>query len=146
MILYLDTSCLAKMYLPEIGAEIVRTAVERADLVTTSMLAYTEMRSALGRRRRERLFSEIQYRHILRQFARDWKKISRIPITERLIETAGDLADDHGLRSIDAIHLASAITLRKAMPGTTTAFFSADARLNTAAAHEGFEDTFPAMA
>jgi predicted nucleic acid-binding protein len=51
-----------------------------------------------------------------------------------LVRTAGELAERHGLRAADAIHLASAIRTREA----GTVFVSFDHRLREAAAAEGF--------
>jgi len=51
--LYLDTSSLVKLYIAEPGSELVRELVNQAVVVTTSVIAYTETRAALARRRRE---------------------------------------------------------------------------------------------
>ena len=53
MILYLDTSSLVKLYVEEPGSPAVHADVEGSELVTTSIVAYTEARAALARRRRE---------------------------------------------------------------------------------------------
>lgn len=55
-------------------------------------------------------------------------QLDLIPITSDLIESAADLGSDL-LRSLDAIHLASALSLGSAL----TAFVAYDARLATAA-------------
>jgi predicted nucleic acid-binding protein len=36
-----------------------------------------------------------------------WNEITRIDVTEALVQRAGDLCDRHGLRAYDAVHLAS---------------------------------------
>lgn len=54
MILYLDTSSLVKVYIAEAGSDEVQALVASAAVVTTSRIAYPEMRAALARRRRER--------------------------------------------------------------------------------------------
>jgi antitoxin (DNA-binding transcriptional repressor) of toxin-antitoxin stability system len=48
--LYLDTSALVKLYVDEEGALAVRHAVDQAELVATSAIAYAEARAAFARR------------------------------------------------------------------------------------------------
>jgi uncharacterized protein len=50
LILYLDTSALVKLYVDEVGSNIVRQAVADSNHLTTSLLSYTETRSAFSRR------------------------------------------------------------------------------------------------
>jgi predicted nucleic acid-binding protein len=47
MILYLDTSALVKLYVKEPGSKAVRVLLERAHVVSTSRVAYVEMRADL---------------------------------------------------------------------------------------------------
>lgn len=55
-------------------------------------------------------------------------QLDLVPMTSDLIESAGDVGSDL-LRSLDAVHLASALSLGSAL----TAFVAYDARLTTAA-------------
>ena len=48
--LYLDTSALVKLYVEEEGRETVFEAVEGADRVATSTVAYAEARAAFARK------------------------------------------------------------------------------------------------
>ena len=48
--LYLDTSALVKLYVEEEGRETVFEAVEGADRVATSTVAYAESRAAFDRK------------------------------------------------------------------------------------------------
>jgi predicted nucleic acid-binding protein len=63
----------------------------------------------------------------------DW---SRVPVDERVLLRAAELIGRHPLRSLDAIHLASALVIRDEAP-TPVRFCSADIRLNAAAEAEG---------
>jgi len=49
-------------------------------------------------------------------FDRDWRRYVRIPVTSRLVRLAGELAERHALKGYDAVHLASAVTLREKVP------------------------------
>jgi len=113
MIVYLDTSSLVKLYVLEEDSHTIEKMVESSDVVATSLIAYAEARSAFARRFREDVFSIDEYRQILARFDQDWENCLRIGVTSDLVRRAGDLAEKHGLRGFDAIHLSSAIMFRE---------------------------------
>jgi uncharacterized protein with PIN domain len=49
MIVYLDTSALAKLYVEEPGMETVKARLAPADVVATSVIVYPELRAAFNR-------------------------------------------------------------------------------------------------
>lgn len=49
---YLDSSALVKLYLAEPGREEVEKLLESTEAVTTSVIAYTEIRATFARRLR----------------------------------------------------------------------------------------------
>ncbi len=53
MILYLDTSALFKFYVDEAGSDAVHAAVDAAESVAVSRIAWAEAMSAPARRGRE---------------------------------------------------------------------------------------------
>jgi len=113
MIVYLDTSSLVKLYVLEEDSHAIEKLVESSDVVATSLIAYAEARSAFARRLREDVFSVEEYRLILSRFDQDWDNCLKIGITGELVRRAGDLAEKHGIRGFDAIHLSSAISFRE---------------------------------
>ena len=143
MILYLDSSSIVSLYLDETGrAAIVERAIQEADLVSSSSIAYAEVRAAFARasrepKRRPRL-DEAGHRQALRDLHRDWRSYARISPSNRLIRLAGDLAESHALKGYDAVHLASALAIRDRVPDTIS-FSSWDGNLAQAAAAEGFQ-------
>lgn len=134
MILYCDASGLIKTYLTEAHTESVRGWMAEADVVATHAVAYVEARSALARRRREGQLSAAQHDQIMMLLDVDWPAFALVSMDERL---AGELAARHGLRALDAVHVAAALTLRDAAPAVTVAFCSFDQRQQTAARAEG---------
>ncbi len=72
MILYLDASALAKLYVDEDGSPQVRENVREADVVATSEITYVEVRTALARRHRESTLKRGDHRRALRQLHSDW--------------------------------------------------------------------------
>jgi uncharacterized protein len=138
LILYLDTSALVELYADEAGSNIVRQAVADANLITTSLLSYTETRSALGRKTRSGEMRAADLKKCRREFERDWVRLQRLPIDEVLVRKAGDLCEEHALRAFDALHLAAADSLQAVLRATVT-FASFDDALNEAAQARGLK-------
>ena len=142
MILYLDTSALVKLIIREDGTAEAVAWFQRADLVASSVITYAESCSALGQNDRTRGSAPSQLGEWLIALDGHWRKVMRVPVAEW---PAGKLALTHRLRGMDAVQLASAITLRERLrPGATgtpaadVSFAAFDRRLLEAAEREGF--------
>ncbi|CAB1056274.1 Predicted nucleic acid-binding protein, contains PIN domain [Olavius sp. associated proteobacterium Delta 1] len=135
MILYLDTSSLVKLYVEEAASAAVEGLVGLAEVTGTSLIAYAEARAAFARRFRENAFSTKDYNRLRSRFESDWENFLSIHVTREIVRMAGDLAEKHGLRGFDAIHLASAVTLRENLASPVT-FSCYDARLQNASQRE----------
>ena len=135
MILYLDTSSLVKLYVEETASADVQGLVGSAEVTGTSLLAYAEARAAFARRFRENAFSSKDYNRLRSRFESDWKNFLSIHVTREIVQMAGDLAEKHGLRGFDAVHLASAVTLREKLASPVT-FSCYDIRLQNASQRE----------
>lgn len=133
MILYLDTSSLAKVYITEAGSDDVRALVERAAVVTTSRIAYPELRAALARRRRDRTLKPKDFTMAKRAFETDWPRYVVVDVTTAICHDAGDLAERYRLRGFDSIHLASFAEVVRGLGAASARFSSFDDRLNRAA-------------
>jgi len=112
MVVYLDTSSLVKLYVEEEDSPRIADLVKSSKVTATSLIAYTEARAAFARRFRENAFTPDEYRHLISVFDKDWENYLIVRVTKELVRLAGNLAEKHGLRAFDAIHLSSAITLR----------------------------------
>jgi predicted nucleic acid-binding protein len=133
LILYLDTSSLAKLYIAEAHSGSVRGWVEEAEIVATCRVAYPELISALTRRFRAGDLAKQDHAVLVKTFAKEWQRFAIIDFDE--IE-AGRLAAAYGLRGFDAVHLSAAKLLLSAASTPSVAFSSFDDRLNSAAAAE----------
>ena len=136
MMLYLDTSALVKLYVDEPLSQEVSAAVDEAEAVATSLLAYAEARAAFTRARREARFSPHAYRHIVDAFEEDWPRYITVEVTDRIVKNAGNLAASRALRGYDALHLASALSLRE-RASLLVMFLAFDRELSVAAKREG---------
>jgi predicted nucleic acid-binding protein len=130
---YLDTSSLVKLYVSEPDAGAVQQLVDQADVVVTSVLAYAESRATFARRRRERLMTAAELAMAVRQLDADWPRFVVITLGDELARGAGRLADEHGIRGCDAVHLASFADLLASCDDTDVRFSCADDRLVKAA-------------
>ena len=133
MTLYLDTSSLVKLYVSEAGSEDVRRLAGDANVVATSVVAYTETRAALARLRREGALTASQLTSAKRAFEKQWSTYLSLEASPSLCRTAGEFAEKYGLRGFDSIHLASFGAVAGRAGVADTRFSSFDARLNVAA-------------
>jgi predicted nucleic acid-binding protein len=135
MILYLDTSSLVKLYVKEADSPHVVNLLKASEITATSLIAYTESRAAFARRFREKAFSPREYKRLVSFFNEDWGNYFVVNVTKNLVLTAGALAEKHGLRGFDAIHLSSAVRLHQDLSSPVT-FSCADQKLQKASALE----------
>lgn len=141
MILYLDTSSLVKLYVAEAGSSEVRALVDRADVISTSVVAFPETRSAFARLTREGTLTPEDLASARGAFLLDWESILKVRALKRVYEQAGDLTEKHGLRGFDALHLASFLEILDQAEGEQVEFSAFDSRLNAAVAAERAERT-----
>ncbi|HEX9591818.1 MAG TPA: type II toxin-antitoxin system VapC family toxin [bacterium] len=112
---YLDTSALAKWYLPEEDSEAVEAFLrETPRRVCISDLTRLEMRSLLGRRQREGAITADERTAIFATFAEDVARgsLHLLPADAAAFDRAIRLIDqlvDVPLRTLDAWHLALAM-------------------------------------
>ncbi len=132
---YLDTSALIKRFVREPGSDVVAELLTRGEPVATAKIAFAEVYSGLTRRFRDGDLSRRAYALVCRQFERDWPGYLRVDLHDEILISARDLIRRYPLRAFDAIHLASALSLRKAL-GEDVAFAAADGRLLRAASAE----------
>jgi len=91
----------------------MKDVARNAAAISTAKIAYAEARSAFARKQKEGGFSLNVLRKIVEELNRDWESYFVIEITDGLIRFAGDIAQRYLLRGFDAIHLASAVHLKK---------------------------------
>lgn len=114
LILYLDTSALVKLYVEEEGTEEVQRAVDEAESIATSAVAYPEARSAFARLERDGDLSPEQHSAAVAAVDREWPSYEVVDVTRNIAGVAGALAARHLLRGFDAVHLASAAVVSAA--------------------------------
>lgn len=138
MILYLDTSALAKLFFVEPGAESLGRAVAQAAAVATHLIAYAEMRATFARAVRMGRVDAVALRVLMVEFERHWASLDVLGVTDPLVRRAGDLAERHGLRGYDSVHLAAVLALKELVgSGAEVRFGVFDTNLREAALVHG---------
>jgi len=133
--IYLDTSALVKRFVAEAGSDRVGRLIAEEASVATAKIAYPEIYSGLTRKRREEDLSRSDYKLACRQFEMDWEAYIRVDLHDEILNISRDLIQRYPLRGFDAVHLASAVYLGKAL-GERISFVAADKRLLEAAHQE----------
>ncbi len=133
--IYLDTSALIKRFLVEPGSPLVYSLLTTEPGVATAKIAYAETYGVLTRKQRAGHLSRVQYALAARRFEEEWQVLTRIDLHDDILVLARELIQRHPLRAFDAIHLASAISLKGALEEDIT-FAAADAQLLRAAKAE----------
>lgn len=113
--IFLDTSTVAKLYVPEAESDAVRVLLEATDAACISELARVELHGVFHRRRREGRWSHPDFLAAVRQFSRDqatgfWTCLPLDPaIMAAAAETYTTLAPNVFLRASDCLHLMTAL-------------------------------------
>ena len=139
MKILIDASAIVKTVLDERGSDEALRIWLGADAAYASRLAYPEARSALARAGRGGRIDPREVNGLTANLDRTWRQVVVVELTERVARMAGDIAERHGLRAGDAVHLASALVLEDREVTLATW----DRRLATAASAAGVPVTPP---
>lgn len=131
---YIDTSAFLRLFLEEPDSEQVSKAVEDPAEIYALRLVLTEARVTLERLRREGRLSEEAFTRTMDAVEFYWEtQIQVVDLTEDAYLSAEWMASTQpGLRTLDALHLGAARTLRKELRKdlrtAAVAFISCDNR------------------
>ncbi len=109
MIIYADTSALAKLILLEEGTAEMRQLSGNSERTTSVAIAYVELHSALAaavRAGRVPPDSRESTALVLEQI---WSEVYEVAVDDPLLRQAARIAGEMRLRAYDAIHLAALI-------------------------------------
>jgi uncharacterized protein len=134
---YFDSSAIVKLYADEVHHEVVRdlTAIP----ICTSLARVEVTAAFFGKTRTGGI--TVSVAEVLRDvFLADWHEGRFVHITpDETIETeATDVASRYMMRGFDAVHLATALVARRAVPEMVL-FVCFDTRLSQAAVGDQFE-------
>jgi predicted nucleic acid-binding protein len=133
---YFDTSALVKRYVDEAGHREVIRLLRQHECVTSAVVS-VELRSALRRRVSEGLLDARHASEILTRVAGDRAFWLLVGVTRDVLTAADTLVSAQPLRTLDAIHIASAQLFAARITARALVFVSADVRQTSAAAALG---------
>ncbi len=141
---YMDTSVLLKRYLQESGAAEARQLLRRYRVVS-SAITPVEAISALWRRRVASDVADVDWQAVLSRLTADRAHWEFVDLTTDVLDRAEQVIQRTGVRTLDAVHLASALTIQAANGRRRPArFITSDARQRDAAAGLGLQVTWVA--
>jgi predicted nucleic acid-binding protein len=110
---YIDTSALAKWYLPEAGSDTLAHWMQQQEDTCISSLTRTEFRCLLARRQRMQLLTGVQVQELYAIFQQDCQagNLLHFPVTDQHIINAELMIESLptvALRTLDALHLSIA--------------------------------------
>ena len=132
MIAYIDSSLFLKLLFDEPGTSQAQMLWDSHPILISSRLLRIEARATLARRKLDGRITQQKAKVVTKTFDDLWARLTVVEISEQVAESACEIAESTGLRSLDAIHLASAVAVNAEM------FGSSDVKLCRAASEFGF--------
>ena len=120
-----------KRYKSEIGSGVVEDLLDgitHSDALVTSHLTVLEVNAVAARLLKGRVITRREYQAMLGRFTRDLSDydVSVIPVHSALVAEAIDIVSEHFLRTADALHFASVMTVSRTLGGLEFYAVSAD--------------------
>lgn len=139
---YLDPSAWIKRHFQERGSESVNALFASGIRAACCEAGLLEMIATVARKGHSESLSDQIQNTVIRQIRSDFELFIRVPVDVPRIELAIGLARRHRLRTVDALHLASALSLKS---DHTVLLVSSDAELLAAANAEGLATLDPSQ-
>lgn len=132
---YIDTSAMVKRYVREPGRPALQKLLARHRLVSSVILP-VELYSAFIRRTREGTLATVALPRLFTRVAADRLRWTLVGTSAEVMSEAQSLVEKHPLRTLDALHVASARVFQQQLRAPVL-FISADKRQLAAAGREG---------
>jgi uncharacterized protein len=132
---YFDSSAVVKLYVQERGRAALLRLLRQHEVVASAILP-VEIRGALRRRAAENVIESRRLPAALHQLDSDCAQWNLLAVSTEILERAEQIVASHAVRTLDAIHIASAQEFAGRLQ-TRMPFISADHRQREAAAAAG---------
>ncbi len=137
MTLYAESSSVLRWLLDEAGGDEVHHLLSGATKVVCSRLTLVETRRVIRRAVAENLLDEVGSAAVLEALARAGGRWGVLEMSREVAERAEASFPVEPVRTLDALHLASALLLRQALPDLR--LLSSDDRVRVNGRRLGFE-------
>jgi len=132
VIAYIDSSLFLKLLFDEPGTSQAQILWDSDPVLISSRLLRIEARATLARGKLDGRITQQKAKVVTKTFDDLWARLTVVEISEQVAESACEIAESTRLRSLDAIHLASAMAV------SADLFGSSDVQLCNAASELGF--------
>ena len=116
MALYLETSAALGWLFGEPSTGEIARAIDAADVVATSALTFVEIERAIHRAVSRRVVNETDAHKLRGLLARERSQWITMALTDQVLARAGRAFPVEPVRTLDAIHLATALAFVEALP------------------------------
>ena len=137
MTLYAESSAVLRWLFEEPGGDEVHRLLRGAKKIVCSRLTLVETRRVIRRAVAQKLLNEVRSTAVLEAFARAGASWAILELSREVAERAEGSFPVEPVRTLDALHLASALLLRHALPDVR--ILSTDDRVRENGAGLGFE-------
>ena len=137
MTLYAESSSVLRWLFEEARGDEVHRLLRDATKVVCSRLTLVETRRVIRRAVAENVLDEVESTAVLEAFARAAARWSVLEVSREVAERAEAAFPVEPVRTLDALHLASALLLRQAL--TDLQLLSSDDRVRANGRRLGFE-------
>jgi uncharacterized protein len=138
---YFDPSAWVKRHFQEVGIDVVNRLLRTAEAAACCRLGFVEMIATIAGKGHGESLDPHVVQSILENVRDDFTRFRIISVDDLRIKEAEELAVRYRMRTLDAIHLACALSLGSS---GETVMVSSDLELLTAAASEGLRTSNPA--
>ena len=111
MTTYADGSAVVRRIAAQPGSDVAGAVWDGAEVVVSSAIAFPEARAALAQANRDGELDGHELHEAACALERVFAEATVIPVSVELAIAAGALAEQHGLDTADAVHLAAALSL-----------------------------------
>jgi predicted nucleic acid-binding protein len=132
VITYIDSSLFLKLLFDEQGTLQAQMLWDSDPVLISSRLLRIEARATLAHGKLDGRLTSQKSKIVAQLFDDLWARLTVVEISEQVAESACEIAESTRLRSLDAIHLASAVAV------SADLFGSSDVQLCNAASDLGF--------
>jgi len=137
---YLDTSTYLKLFMKERGSRAARNLVRKSRIISSAILTI-ECFSSLSRKRKRGEIGDKDFDKLVSRIKRATEYIEILRLTDEILLTAESVALQSDSRTLDSIHIASALIFKDTIEIDLT-FVTSDKRQKEFADHQGLKTSF----
>lgn len=138
--IYIDTSTYLKLLLKEKGSDKAKKLVKENSLLSSAVIT-SECFSAFSRRKQGKEIDEKTFDRLVNRVKKELPYIEIVKVTDDVLKKTEEVALRSTARTLDAIHIASALLFQE-LTGIELTFVTSDKKQEEVANHEGLKTVF----